>query len=236
MIRTIGVLLVGVSTMLALGAVAAVSSAIFPRSYMTLRLGRVWSRLILRAAGIRVRYHGIEHTGGGSRVFMANHQSFVDIWALIPVLPLPTMFAAKSSLYTVPGLGWAMRASGFTSIDRGDRNRAIRSLTEAASRVRDGRPIVFFPEGTRSRDGRLQPFKKGPFHLALEAGAAVVPVAISGSFAKLPPGTMRIRSGEVEVCFAPPVETTPYRPDDLEGLMNRVHAEIAERLDRSAEP
>jgi 1-acyl-sn-glycerol-3-phosphate acyltransferase len=164
---------------------------------------------------------------------MANHQSLVDIWALIPVIPAPTMFAAKKSLFGVPGLGWSMAASGFALIDRSNRVSAIRSLSAAAGKVRGGRPLVLFPEGTRSRDGRLGSFKKGPFHLALEAGVAVVPVAISGSGKTLPPGRIRIRPGVVTVRFAPPIDPLPYRPDDLEGLMAEVRDAITRRLDPS---
>jgi len=232
MLRTIAVLVVLFSTMIVMGFIAAVTSLIYPRSYMTVRLGRVWSRLILWVAGIRTRYEGVEHASAHLPcVFMVNHQSYVDIWAVLAVLPAPTMFAAKKSLFGIPGLGWSMAASGFTLIDRSNRVAAIRSLSEAAAKVRGGRPLVLFPEGTRSRDGRLGEFKKGPFHLALEAGVPVVPVAISGSGRTLPPGTVRIRPGVVTVRIAPPIDPAPYLPDDLEGLMATVRDEIARRLD-----
>jgi 1-acyl-sn-glycerol-3-phosphate acyltransferase len=234
MLRTIAVIVVLFSTMIVLGFVATVTSLIYPRSYMTVRLGRVWSGLILWVAGIRIRYEGAEHASAHVPcVFMANHQSHADIWAVLRVVPAPTMFAAKKSLFGVPGLGWSMAASGFALIDRTNRASAIRSLSEAADKVRGGRPLVLFPEGTRSRDGRLGPFKKGPFHLALEAGVPVVPVAISGSGKTLPPGTVRICPGVVTVRFAPPVDPQPYLPDDLEGLMAAVREAIARRLDPS---
>jgi 1-acyl-sn-glycerol-3-phosphate acyltransferase len=232
MLRGVWVAIVVVVATVALGLPAAVVSLARRRSDIVMRLGKLWSRLILAAAGVQVVYRGGEHVPSDrSCVFIANHQSLLDIWALTPALPLSTRFVAKQSLFQIPFLGWAMAASGFIPVDRANRTRAVRSLSRAAERIRDGRCVILFPEGTRSRDGRLAPFKKGGFHLALQAGVPVIPVAISGSFRALAPGTMRVRPGEVRVAFAPPIVPSPSGPAAVDDLMRAVREAIAERLD-----
>ena len=164
-------------------------------------------------------------------IYVSNHQSNVDIWALIAVLPLKTRFVAKQSLFEVPILGWAMRVSDFVPIDRANRARAIRSLDQAAQKIRGGRSVVLFAEGTRSAGDTLAPFKKGPFHLALAAGVPIVPIAIVGSGAVMPPHGLNVRSGPVRVRFCDPVDVTPYQPKDAKGLLDTVYQAIAQVLD-----
>ena len=216
---------------IACGIPAALVSAVRPRSDTAMRLARLWSRALLATAGARVEYVGLEHCHDrGPRVFVSNHQSYVDIWALIRVLPLSTRFIAKQELRRVPVIGLAMAVSGFIFVDRADRGRAIDTLQEAAARIRGGRSVMVFAEGTRTRDGLLQPFKKGPFHLALEAGVPIVPVIIHGSWQILRPATLRVRPGSVRVRFLEPVDVRPYRPQDVIGLLQHVHALFREHL------
>jgi 1-acyl-sn-glycerol-3-phosphate acyltransferase len=190
--------------------------------------GRPWSRLLLLAAGIRLDVQGRWHVPEGPCLLVVNHQSLFDIPTLFLAVPGRTRFVAKQSLFRIPFLGWAMRASGCIPIDRGNRARAVRSLMHAAHRVRGGTSVVLFAEGTRSRDGRLAPFKKGGFHLALQAGVPVVPIAISGSFRRLAPGTLRVRPGTVAVRIAPPLD--PAACPRVEDLMEQVRQAIASRL------
>ena len=198
-----------------------------PQSEIFLRCARPWSRLILAAAGARTRFEGLPHIPVGPCLFAANHQSLLDIPALFLMLPDGARFLAKESLFRIPFLGWAMTASGCIPIDRSNRARAVRSLREAAARVRAGRSVVFFPEGTRSKSGRLAPFKKGGFHLAREAAVPVVPVAISGSHRILASGSLRVRPGPVRVLVAAPLDP---RSLDVEALSETVRARIAEGL------
>jgi len=217
-----------------LGATAMVGSMIRPGGHTAMRAGRAWSRVMLAAAGIRVSYDGMDEAHRHHPcVYMANHVSMIDPFALAPALPLSTLFVSKKSLFRIPFIGWAMSAGGFISVDRSDRSRAIESLESAAERIRSGRALILFVEGTRSRDGKLGPFKKGPFHLALRAGVPVVPVAISGSRALCPPGSFVLRSGDVRVRFAPPIDLTSLGPDDLPDLMTRVRTAMLERLGAS---
>jgi 1-acyl-sn-glycerol-3-phosphate acyltransferase len=232
MLRSLWALFVMVTGTIVLAIPAILASLLYRPSYATLRLGRVWSWLILKAGGVRVRYEGLDHVARRApRIYVANHQSFLDIWSTALVLPAPTLFVAKRSLFRLPFIGWAMSAAGFVAIDRSSRASAIRSLKLAADRIRAGRSLILFPEGTRSRHGRLGPFKKGPFHLALEARVPVVPVAICGSWHALPRGSLLLRPATVRVRFAPPLEVTPFLPDDVDGLAARVRVAIAERLE-----
>jgi 1-acyl-sn-glycerol-3-phosphate acyltransferase len=232
MLRGIFTFLVFIAATVITGGTAAAWSLLRPGSDIVMRLGRVWSRVCLAAAGIEPSYEGIENaTKSLPCVYISNHQSLLDIWSLIPALPVSVRFVAKRSLFLIPFFGWALAASGFISIDRGNRARAVRSLATAAERVRGGRPVLLFPEGTRSRSGRLGPFKRGAFHLAISAGVPVVPVAVSGSGRVLPPGSMfRIRPGAVRVRFAPPIDAASYGPDGLDRLSADVRARIVERL------
>jgi 1-acyl-sn-glycerol-3-phosphate acyltransferase len=222
-----------VATTAVCGLVGAVCTSLKPGSDATILAGRVWSRLNLRAAGARVTWEGLETASSRLPcIYVANHQSNVDIWALMAVLPKQTRFVAKQALFKVPILGWALRISDFIPIDRANKTQAIRSLQQAAEKIRGGRPVVLFAEGTRSAGDTLAPFKKGPFHLALAAAVPIVPVAIRGSGAVMPPHGLAVRCGPVRVRFCAPIDVEPYRPKDVEGLRDRVHAVIAAELAR----
>jgi len=201
-------------------------------SDLLVHAGRLWSRILLGTAGARVTVHGLEHaTRHRPCVFIANHQSAADIWVMFNVIPPNTRFVAKQELFRIPIFGWVLAASGCVPINRSNRTEAIRSLGVAAERIRAGRSVVLFPEGTRSRDGSFRPFKKGAFHLAIQAGVPVVPVAIKGSFDVVPPGRWRVNPGPIEVYVEPPVDVTPYCPEDSSGLMDTVRETIGRRVE-----
>jgi 1-acyl-sn-glycerol-3-phosphate acyltransferase len=215
-----------------LGIPAIVLSLLRRGSDATMRMGKLWSTTMLWAVGARVSYRGLDHMRAHIPcIYIANHQSNVDIWALIQALPPPTRFVAKESIFRIPVLGWAMAAAGFVPIDRSNRNRAVRSLHVAAERIRSGRPVVLFPEGTRSTIGSMLPFKKGPFHLALQAGVPVIPVAISGSGSILPRRSLRVSPGPVTVSFLSPIDVSEFQPDDHNGLLDRVRGALLRALE-----
>jgi 1-acyl-sn-glycerol-3-phosphate acyltransferase len=139
-------------------------------------------------------------------------------------------FIAKKQLGAIPLFGWAMRAGRFIFIDRQNAVSARRSIEEAARRIKSGQSVVIFPEGTRTRDGKLGPFKKGGFHLAVDSGVEIVPVAIRGSHAVMPPGTPLIRAGTVAVELGAPIPTTGLGPQDRDALMAKVRDAIAAML------
>jgi 1-acyl-sn-glycerol-3-phosphate acyltransferase len=167
-------------------------------------------------------------------IFMSNHESQMDPPILVAALPLPAVYIAKKELRYVPFVGWAAWVAGVIFIDRGDRDRAFRSIHDAAQQIRGGKNVVIFPEGTRSRTGQMLPFKKGGFALAQEAGVPIVPMATVGGFQVLPPGSMRLRPGRYTVLLGEPVH--PHEHPDRDSLMKEVRARIeklvAEARDR----
>jgi 1-acyl-sn-glycerol-3-phosphate acyltransferase len=168
-------------------------------------LGRLWARVHLRACGIRVAVTGRKNiTMKPPCILMCNHQSTLDIFALLSSLDLHFKWMAKKELFSVPFLGWALAAGKNIAVDRDNPRAAIKAMNEAARRIKEGTSVVIFPEGTWGKDGRLLPFKKGGFSLALRMGVPIVPVGIhgtgplqpEGSFVPRRKGLVRIRIGE----------------------------------------
>ncbi|MBA4418232.1 MAG: 1-acyl-sn-glycerol-3-phosphate acyltransferase [Syntrophus sp. (in: bacteria)] len=150
------------------------------------KLARLWGGVQLKASGITVSLHGAEHIPESSCIFMSNHQSALDIYALLVALPVSFKWVAKRELFSLPFVGWTMKRARYISLDRENPREAIKAIDNAARQIRAGANIVIFPEGTRSADGQLLPFKKGVFTLALRAGVPIVPVGIQGSSALQP--------------------------------------------------
>lgn len=157
-------------------------------------------------------------------IFMSNHESQMDPPVLVAALPLQAVYIAKKELEYVPFIGWAAWAAGVIFIDRGDRERAIRSIQDAAQKIRGGRNVVIFPEGTRSRSGEMLPFKKGGFALALDAGVPIIPLATVGGFRVLPSGSLRIRPGKYTLLVGDPVHPADF--GDRDALMKEVRTRI----------
>ncbi len=133
---------------------------------------------------------------------------------------------AKKQLGKIPFFGWAMHAGRFIFIDRQNPIAARRSIEEAARRIKRGHSVLLFPEGTRTRDGNIGPFKKGGFHLAIASGATIVPCAIRGSRAVMPRGSWLIHSGAIHVEVGEPISTVGLVDDDRDALLDRVRAQI----------
>jgi 1-acyl-sn-glycerol-3-phosphate acyltransferase len=216
-------------------AVGAIFSFIVDRTGdSVLRLARVWSRAILAACGVKITIR-TKAVLDPKRpyVFMANHLSASDIWSLFVAIPFPVRMIAKKQLGVIPFFGWAMHAGRFIFIDRQNPIAARRSIEEAARRIHAGHSVLLFPEGTRSRDGALGPFKKGGFHLAIASGADIVPCGIRGSRQVMPRGSMLIHPGAISVEVGEPISTAGLTDDDRDALLDRVRAQI---LDMTSGP
>jgi 1-acyl-sn-glycerol-3-phosphate acyltransferase len=183
-------------------------------------------RLGLRAAGIRIQVKGFELVPiGVACIFMSNHVSNLDPPILIPLIPGRTSVFLKRSLMKIPLLGYGMRLAEFVPVDRGGDIEEARASTEAAKAVlAKGIHITTFVEGTRSRDGRLLPFKKGPFYLAMESHAPCIPVSISGTGSMMKKGSLRIFPGTAKVVFHAPI--LPASTASRDELMEQVRAAI----------
>jgi 1-acyl-sn-glycerol-3-phosphate acyltransferase len=194
------------------------------------RIPREWAEDLVRVNRIEVEAVGLEHLQAGqSYVFASNHLSWVDIWVLLVAIPVRLRFVAKRGLSYVPFLGPALRTAHHIFIDRHHLSRAMAAYDEAAGIMATGISAVVFVEGTRSRDGQLREFKKGPFVLAIRAGAPVVPVRISGTFEILPRSSVALKPGTAHIAFGAPIPAAGLSYDDRDPLMRRCRAAI-ERL------
>lgn len=198
---------------------------------LTWRFAKLQARNLLRVCGVRVRVRGLEQLGPGPYIFTPNHQSHVDIAALLGLLPGVTRFAAKRELFAEPILGAVLRTMGMIAVDRDDPLSTIDRLRRVTL---DGGSLVIFPEGTRSRDGALLPFKKGPFVAAIGLGVPVVPVVCKGTARVMPKGRyLSILPGEVELVVLEPIATTAWPYEERAVLRDQVRARIAAELART---
>jgi len=183
-----------------------------------------WAKSILRVCGVRVDVQGLENLEPEvPRIYMANHQSYFDIFALLANLPVQFKFILKEELMKIPFLGPAMRKARYVGIPREDPRKAVKSMNEAADRFREGSSILIFPEGTRSPDGKLQAFKPGGFHLALKIKGDIVPVSLVGTHRIVPKGSLRIQKGRATMVLGKPISIQDYSKKTMDQLMERVH-------------
>ncbi len=187
----------------------------------------------LRLGGVHVEIVGRDRLDPRQTyIFMANHVSNIDPPVLIPFLPKRTSVLVKRELFRTPILGYAMRVARLVPVDRENRDAAIASVRDAAQVIRSGLDMTIFPEGTRSRDGRLLPFKKGPFYLAIESGCPVAPVTILGTYEILPKGRffMRHRAAHATLVFHDPIwpRVFPDRDALLAAARERINSALPE--------
>jgi 1-acyl-sn-glycerol-3-phosphate acyltransferase len=184
-------------------------------------LGRFWSRGVLWICGLPLRVGGAEQLERGrTYVFVSNHASLFDIPSVIAGAPGNVRIVYKKELERIPIFGWCL--------NRGNRADAMRSVEEAARKIREGDSVLLFAEGTRTLDGKLQSFKRGAFNLAVRSGVPVVPLTINGTFSILRKGSIAINSGPVEIVLGSPIVVDPSGGKEEEfRVMEAVHAAIA---------
>jgi 1-acyl-sn-glycerol-3-phosphate acyltransferase len=190
-------------------------------------LAAFWGRALLLGAGCPVRISGRENLAPGQPyVFVCNHASALDIPVLFRALPSNFRWIAKKELFAIPLFGLALRAAGYVPMDRSNRRASMQSLADASARIQAGASVVIFPEGTRSRDGRLGEFKSGGFLLALSAGQPVVPALIRGANRILPPKLVLLRPGRIEVRIGRPIPIKHLDLKQRSALAELVREEI----------
>ncbi len=219
-----------VVSMLLIGGLATLTALVSANAAWW--LGKLWSRLVCLLNLTRVRIQGLEHVDPDQPyVYMLNHYSHFDVVAFYGRWRQQFRWVVKQELRKIPGLGWYCAVGGHVFVDRKNHQRAIASLEKARQRMQDERfSIAFFPEGTRSRYGRLQPFKKGGFVMARQLGLPILPVSISGTSAILPGKTLRLLPGRVTITVHPPIDTASYG-DDQDRLIADTRAAIKQGLD-----
>jgi 1-acyl-sn-glycerol-3-phosphate acyltransferase len=215
-------------------SVSAIFSTLFDSSgRLYAGHARLWGRLGLALNGVSVTLAGAEHVPDGPVIFMSNHQSNFDILSLLAALPRQIHWIAKKELFEIPVFGPSMRRGGYIPLDRSDGRKALQSMDEAASTIHHGRSVVLFPEGTRTTDGNLLPFKRGGFILARKADVPVIPVTINGSGRINPAGLIRLYSGKIHITLHPPVVVPAglRRSDAETWLMENVRGRIESALE-----
>jgi 1-acyl-sn-glycerol-3-phosphate acyltransferase len=203
----------------------------FPWTFLTRNVNflyrvAMWGAITgVRCAGVQVQTVGLERLDPArTYIFMSNHVSNIDPPILIPLIPRRTSVMAKKEVFSYPILGRAMRMGSLVPVDRGNREAGIAAVQAAAEVIRSGINMTIYVEGKRSFDGRLLPFKKGPFYLAMDADVPVVPVTIVGSHGVMPKRRFSIKPGVVTVIFHEPIQPKDFR--DRESLMEKVRALI----------
>jgi 1-acyl-sn-glycerol-3-phosphate acyltransferase len=186
-------------------------------------IARGWARAVLTVCSVRVTVRGLE------KVDLSRNYVYVfDIPAILAGIPDQIRIIYKRELDVIPFFGWGLRYGSYIGIDRGRGSRAVKSLEEAVEKIRSGASVLMYAEGTRTLDGKLQPFKRGAFNLALKAGIPVVPLTVNGSFSILPKHSVSVRPGRVELVLEAPIPVPPGEGRDAElRLMEDVHAAIA---------
>ncbi|MDB4914020.1 MAG: acyltransferase [Gemmatimonadetes bacterium] len=192
---------------------------------------RTWARSLCWAAGAKLVLHGAEHISPDrGTVYASNHVSWFDTFAMAALLPRYT-FVAKAELRRIPIFGWGAEGAGVVFLSRENRKSAFEAYAKVAERVAEGLSVVVFPEGTRGDSYALRPFKKGPFVLAIAAGAPVIPVVVYGAREVSPREGVRVSSGTIHVHLLEPIPTTGYDYDHRHDLMKVVWRRMADLLE-----
>ena len=190
-----------------------------------------WARINLRCCLINANITGLDHIQAGqSYIIAANHQSLIDIFLVYGFSPVEFKWVMKTELGAVPILGTACKAMGHILIDRSNPQSAISSINEAAKKISNGMCIVFFPEGTRSDNESVMPFKKGAFRLAIELGIPILPISLHNTGNLVPNGTLNWKPGQVSMQIHEPIATHLLIPDNVNDLKDRTRQQIINAL------
>ena len=229
MLKTIIIYIWAVLATAVIGAISAGLSFLDKTGNKSHLGGRIWGESIIDVSGITVKVNGMHNiTPGKSYIYMPNHQSNFDIPILMARLKVQFRWLAKAELFHIPFFGFVIKSIGCISIDRSNREKAIKSLKQAAETIRNGTSVVIFPEGTRSKDGSILPFKKGGIMLSITAGIPIIPVVITGTNQIMPKNKLNIKPGPVVIDILEPVETASYTGRNKEELISLIRNRMTE--------
>jgi 1-acyl-sn-glycerol-3-phosphate acyltransferase len=193
---------------------------------------RFFVRLGLRLVGVRVEVEGLERLDPNQAyIFTPNHQSLIEVPLFVTYLGRNPAYLAKKEVFRYPIFGYGIGLMGVVPVDRSNSPAAVESARQATENLRRGKSYVVYPEGTRSPDGRLLPFKKGAFMMAIDAGVPVVPVTISGATRIMPKAQIRVYPSTVRISVHDPIGTGGYSKDNVSELMERARAKVLSYLD-----
>jgi 1-acyl-sn-glycerol-3-phosphate acyltransferase len=214
-----------------MGSLSLLSSFIDKDGRIQHWFAHTWAKMMLTILGVRVKQQGLNNVDySRPAVYAANHLSALDIPVLYATLPMQFRILAKKELFSYPFLGWHLRRSGQIAVDQSDARASLRSLNRASESLRQGMPLVVFPEGGRSPSGELQPFMGGAFYAALKAQVPVVPIVITGVRELLPMNSFHALPGEAQAVFCPPISSEGMTPRDMETLAATVRQVMEQEL------
>ena len=200
------------------------------------RLGRSGAYFSARLVGVKIKIEGQEKIPPGVCLFLANHTSFVDPVPIVWAIRRRVAILLKRSLLSIPIVGWGFQLAKFVPVNRANARSGIASAELATDRMKQGLSFLAYPEGTRSFDGRLLPFKKAIFATAINAHVPIVPMVLIGAQKIAPKGSLRIKAGEVTVRFGDPIDASAYTITQRRELADRVHAAMAALLPPDQQP
>jgi 1-acyl-sn-glycerol-3-phosphate acyltransferase len=201
------------------------------------KVARIWATIILKLSRVQVETVGLENIlRGKPQIFMSNHQSDFDIFIVLAYIPVQFRWIAKKELFRIPAFGKAMRNAGYIEMDRQNHGKALKSLEIAAQKIREGKSVMSFPEGTRSQDGRIKTFKQGMFHLALQAGVPIIPISIIGASEIMPKRSLVVHPGKITMIIGKPFDVTPYTAETRHELIADVRSVIVENFNAWQRP
>jgi 1-acyl-sn-glycerol-3-phosphate acyltransferase len=214
------------------GAISLVVSFFDATGAVQIRVARRWAKTLLSASGARVRVEGLEHIDpAASYVFIANHRSYMDTPVALANIPVQFRFLAKRGLFQIPFLGTHLSRAGHIPVPREDPRAAVKVMQRAAEVIQAKKiSLLIFPEGGRSHDGQMRPFKEGGAYIAIRAGVPVVPLVLIGTRKLLPYGAGVVQPGDVTLRILKPIETSQLSLKDRGSLTDRVRSLILEEL------
>jgi 1-acyl-sn-glycerol-3-phosphate acyltransferase len=218
------------------GTISLIVSFFDSTGRVQIQVARVWARTLLAVSGVRVRVEGLQHVDpNGGYVFISNHLSYMDTPVALANIPVQFRFLAKRGLFQIPFLGQHLSRAGHIPVPREDPRAAIKTMSVAAETIQRKKiSLLIFPEGGRSHDGVLRPFKEGGVYIAIKAQAPIVPMVIIGSREILPYGGGVVRSGDVLLRILAPIETAGLTLKDRGTLTARLRELIGRELDAHA--
>ena len=223
MLRALFLVTIGIAITAFMSGCAVAFAFITPDENMIHRVANIWAKMLLAIANTKVEIIGGENVlTEKPQIFMANHQSDFDILIVLAHLQGQFRWIVKKELFQIPLFGRAMQSAGYIEIDREDREKAIMGIDKAAMKIREGKSVMSFPEGSRSNDGKIKPFKHGMFYLAIKSGVPIVPISIIGAGEIMPKRSLHIRPGKITMVIDRPIDVTGYSIENRQELIDRV--------------
>jgi 1-acyl-sn-glycerol-3-phosphate acyltransferase len=237
MVRSFFLVIVGVVVTGFMSLCAILFPLISPGENKVHKIAKLWAKIMLALSGTSVEVIGTENVlFNKPQIFMANHQSDFDIFIVLAYIPGQFRWIAKKELFKIPLFGSAMRRAGYIEIDRQHHEKALKSLDEAAQKIKEGKSVMTFPEGTRSKDGTIKPFKQGIFYLAIKSGVPIVPISIIGTGNIMRKRSLKINPGKITMIIGKHLDVAGYTIENRSELIDTVRNTIIRNYEHYQTP